>query len=326
MGSLLTSVAIAQSAGSIAGRVRTAAGDNPPVPNAPVTAKNETSGASFSARSSTDGSYTISAIPPGKYEVTVEFPPLFIPFLRKQVEVHAGQTTRLEVRLDDVLLNTLGDSGAEFVQLMTHHPAPTGPPPRMSDGKPDLSGAWLGAMPATVAKPEPLPWVEASAKERQKKGIQPPSAYCLPMGITFTGFFGPTKMIQTPDLLIILDEDEPARQVYLDGRSHPKDPNPSFLGHSIGHWESDTLVVDTVGLNDQTWLSFDAFPHTEMLHLTERYRRPDLGHLEVEITIDDPGAFKQPWTMKRTNSLAPKDVDVMEYVCEQNERDRSHVR
>ena len=84
-------------------------------------------------------------------------------------------------------------------------------------------------------------------------------------------------------------------------------------------------MVDTIGLNDQTWLGFDSIPHTEMLHLIERYRRPDMGHLEVEITVDDPGAYKGPWTMKRVNSLAPKDADVMEYICEQNEKDRAHT-
>ena len=322
---LLISIAFAQTTGSISGTIRAAAGDNPAVPNAPVNAKNTTTGASFSVRSAANGSYALSGLAAGNYEVTAEFPPLFIPFSRKDVRVEAGQPVRLDIRLDDVLLNTLGDSGADFLKLMTPQLAPKGPTPRTRQGKPDLSGTWLGAMAANTTRPEPLAWAEAAAKQRQKEGVQPPSAYCLPMGIGFTGFFGPTKLVQTSELLIILDEDEPVRQVYLDGRSHPKEPNPTFMGHSIGRWEGDTLVVDTIGLNDQTWLGFDSVPHTEMLHLIERFRRPDLGHLEVEITVDDPGAYKKPWTMKRTNSLGPKDADVMEYVCEQNERDREHT-
>jgi len=322
---LLGSGLFAQTTGGIAGTVRAAAGDAPVIPNAPVNAKNQATGASFSARTAANGSYTLSGLAPASYEVNVEFPPLFIPFSRKDVQVQAGQMVRLDVRLDDVLLNTLGDSGADFLKLMTPQPAPKGPVPRTREGKPDLTGTWLGAMSANTSKPELLPWAEAVAKQRQKDSVQPPSAYCLPMGIGFTGFFGPTKMVQTPNLLIILDQDEPARQVYLDGRSHPRDPNPTFMGHSIGHWEGDTLVVDTIGLNDQTWLGFDSAPHTERLHLIERYRRPDLGRLEVEITVDDPGAYKGAWTMKRTNSLAPKDADVMEYICEENERDLRHT-
>jgi hypothetical protein len=319
------SIALSQNTGSITGTVRAAAAENPPVPNAPVTAKNSSSGASFTVRSGADGWYTLSGLAPGSYDIAAEFPPLFVPFSRKGVQVQSGQTVRLDIRLDDVLLNTLGDSGADFLKLMTPQPAPSGPTPRTREGKPDLTGTWLGAMSANTRKPEPLPWAEAVARQRQKDDTQPPSAFCLPMGITFAGFFGPTKMIQTPELLIILDEDEPVRQIYLDGRSHPKDPNPTFMGHSIGKWEGDTLVVDTVGLNDQTWLGFDSIPHTEMLRLIERYRRADLGHLEVEITVDDPGSYKGPWTMKRVNSLAPKDADVMEYICEQNEKDRAHT-
>ena len=322
---LLASAAFAQNTGSISGTVRTAAGDNPAVPFAQIRARNTTTGASFSAQSTADGSYTLSGLSPGSYEVSADYPPLFVPFSRKNIAVLAGQTVRVDVRLDDVLLNTLGDSGADFLKLMIPQPAPEGPLPRTREGKPDLSGVWLGAMPMNTTKPELLPWAETLASQRQKNGVQPPSAFCLPMGIAFTGFFGPTKIVQTPDLLLILDEDEPVRQIYLDGRAHPQDPNPNFMGHSIGRWEGDTLVVDTIGLNDQTWLGFDSLPHTEMLHLTERYRRPNLGHLEVEVTFDDPGAFKKPWTNKRTNSLAPKDAEVLEYICAENERDRAHT-
>ena len=322
---LLACAASAQTTGSIAGIIRTAAGDNPAVPNAQVSAKNSLTGASFSAQSAANGSYTLSGLTPGAYDISINSPPLFVPFLRTNVQVGAGQNLRLDVRLDDVLLNTLGDSGADFIKLMTPQPAPKGAAPRTLDGKPDLTGTWLGSMAINTAKSEPLPWAETLASQRQKNSVQPPSAFCLPMGLAFVGFFGPTKIVETPELLIIMDEDEPVRQIYLDGRAHPKDPNPTFMGHSIGRWEGDTLIVDTIGLNDQTWLGFDSLPHTEKLHLTERYRRPDLGHLEVETTFDDPGAFKKPWTTKRVNSLAPKDVDVLEYVCAENERDRAHT-
>ena len=122
----------------------------------------------------------------------------------------------------------------------------------------------------------------------------------------------------------MLNEGQLPRQVFLDGRSHPSDPNPTWLGHSIGRWDGDTLVVDTTGLNDKTWLDINGHPHTEMLHLVERFRRPDLGHLELELIVEDSGALKTPWTIKRTYNLDSKD-DIMESVCTENEKDAQHV-
>lgn len=317
---------LAQNTGSIGGRVLTAAGGGEPVPNAPVEAKNESTGASYSAKSAANGSYSLSGLAPGNYEITVNYPPIFLPFSRKDVAVQTAQTARLDVRLDDVLLNTLGDSGAEFVKLIAPQPAPKGLAPRTREGKPDLSGVWLGALPSDPGKPEPLPWVEALSNKRlQEMQKDIPSARCLPFGVAMSGVFGPTKFVQTSKLLLIMEEGDLPRQVFLDGRSHPKDPNPSFYGHSIGRWEKDTLMVDTSGLNGLTWINFDGFPQTEMQRVTERFRRPDLGHLEVEVTVDDPSAFQKPWTMKRVHSLAPKDVDILEYICEENERDRTHT-
>ena len=115
------------------------------------------------------------------------------------------------------------------------------------------------------------------------------------------------------------------RQVFLDGHAHPKDLEPTWLGHSIGHWAGDTLVVDSIGFNDKTWLDFDtAYPHTEMLHVVERYRRPDLGHLELEMTIEDPGALQKPWTVMRVSNLDPKD-EIMEHICTENNKYAEHL-
>lgn len=317
---------LAQNTGAISGRVLTAAGGGEPIPNALVQAKNESTSASHSAKSAANGSYSLSGLAPGNYEITVNYPPIFLPFSRKDVKVQTGQMALLDIRLDDVLLNTLGDSGAEFIKLIAPQPAPKGPAPRTREGTPDLSGVWLGALPSDPGMPEPLPWVEALSKKRlQEMQKDIPSAHCLPFGVAMSGVFGPTKFVQTPKLLLIMEEGDPPRQVFLDGRSHPKDPNPSFYGHSIGRWEGDTLAVDTTGLNSLTWIGFDGFPQTEMQRVTERFRRPDLGHLEVEITVDDPSAFQKPWTMKRTHSLAPKDIEIMESICTENERDRAHM-
>ncbi|PWU01935.1 MAG: hypothetical protein C5B51_21855 [Terriglobia bacterium] len=144
-------------------------------------------------------------------------------------------------------------------------------------------------------------------------------------GVTAAGALFPYKLVQSPTLLIMLFEDDiPShRQVFLDGRSHPKDPNPSWMGHSVGHWEDDTLVIDTVGFNDRSWLDPQGHAHTEKMRITERFRRPDLGHLEIEFTIDDPGAYAKPWTMKRISELDSGD-EIGEYVCENN-KDPEHM-
>jgi len=129
------------------------------------------------------------------------------------------------------------------------------------------------------------------------------------------------KFIQTRDLLVILVEGSVpgVRQVFLDGRKHPDDPSPTWLGHSIGRWERDTLVVDTIGFNDRGWLDNAGHPQTEKLHIVERYRRVDLGHLDVDITIDDPGAYTKPWKVHRILELAPHE-EIQEYICNENHK------
>jgi hypothetical protein len=132
-------------------------------------------------------------------------------------------------------------------------------------------------------------------------------------------------VIQTHSVIALLWEGNvPAiTQIFLDGRQHPKDPFPSWMGHSIGSWDGDTLVVDTVGFNDLSWLRLN--PHTEKLHVIQRYRRPDLGHIEKEVTIEDPGAYSKPWKMRTTWDLAPQE-EIQEYVCNENEKDVSHLQ
>jgi len=139
------------------------------------------------------------------------------------------------------------------------------------------------------------------------------------------GTLFPYELIQTPTRLVMIFEDDiPSHHtVYLDGRRHPKDPNPNWMGHSIGRWEGDTLIIDTVGFNDKSWLDF-GHPHTEMLHVTERLRRPDLGHLEIEFSIEDPGAYRRLWIIQRVADLGPND-EIGEYVCTEGERDAVHM-
>lgn len=132
------------------------------------------------------------------------------------------------------------------------------------------------------------------------------------------------KIVQLPNLIAVLYEYQTIfRQFFTDGRSLPEDPNPTWMGYSIGHWEGDTLVVNTAGYNDRTSLDLAGHPHTEALRLTERYHRRDVGHLEVQVTFNDPKAYTRPWTIPAEFDLIP-DGQLIEYVCE-NERDAPHL-
>jgi hypothetical protein len=164
------------------------------------------------------------------------------------------------------------------------------------------------------------PWAQALFKEREENlGHDSPGTQCLPLGF----INGLTKIVQTPGLIVLLGEDLTYRQIFLDGRQLPKEPNPAWMGYSIGHWEGDTLVVESTGYNDRTWLE-NGYPHTDNMRLTEKFHRKDFGHLEVENTYSDPKIYAKSWTMKMGGLLTP-DTELIEYVCAENEKDRPHL-
>ena len=208
----------------------------------------------------------------------------------------------------------------------------SGPAPRTANGKPDLSGLWGPApnfgrdISATLKPGEKLPlqpWALKLTQERLPK--DDPEASCLPAGIPRMSPF-PWKIIQTPQLIVFLIEGNvhTYRQIFLDGSGHPKDLDPTWYGDSRGTWQGDTLVVDTVGFNDKFWFDGIGHPHTEKLHVIERYRRPDSAHLEFEVTIDDPGAYTRPFTMYGQSPLLV-NAEIMEYFCVENNQDVSHI-
>jgi hypothetical protein len=203
------------------------------------------------------------------------------------------------------------------------------PAPRTADGKPDLSGLWRpdAAGAAETGKAmgslKPQPWAAALAQKRQEDLFKDsPGIQCLPPG-PLVGM-GVGKVVQTPDLLLMLFSGTLYREVFLDGRELPKDPNPSWMGYSVGHWEGDTLVVESAGFNDRTWIDNDGHPHTEALHVIERLRRPSFGKLEILETLNDPGAFVESWTVPLKFEF-DADTESLEYVCNENERDRQHL-
>ncbi|HLI82795.1 MAG TPA: hypothetical protein VKV17_02700 [Bryobacteraceae bacterium] len=240
-------------------------------------------------------------------------------------------------RVAGVFLLAAGIAGAQGKSVLTgggveNKPAPSGPAPRAADGKPDLSGVWgpdrnfIYDIGSALAKGEALPlqpWAAELARKRLSR--EDPEANCLPTGVPRMAPY-PWKILQTPAEIVFLFEGNihSYRQIFLDGRSHPKDPDPTWYGDSIGHWEGDTLVVDTTGFNDRFWFDFAGHPHTEKLHIVERYRRPDLGHLEDAVTIDDPGAYTKPFTLYGHFPLQVGQ-EIMEYICNENNQDLSHI-
>jgi hypothetical protein len=223
----------------------------------------------------------------------------------------------------------------------------TAPAPRAPDGKPDLSGLWGGgpnprpfAYLADVIqdlKDEAIfrPAAEALYQKRlDAMGREYPPLHCLPVGPLQT--LGETyRIIQSPTVVAllfnsILNVGDDYRQIFLDGRELPRDPNPTWHGYSVGRWEKsesgtgeDTLVIETAGFNDRSWLDRAGHPHSERLHMTERLRRIDFGHLQVEITFDDPETMTRPLTLQRVRNYMA-DTDMLEQVCE-NERDAPHL-
>jgi hypothetical protein len=233
------------------------------------------------------------------------------------------------------------------------------PTPRTPDGKPDLTGVWLnewfyggqvrrppaalpgepppstfGNIGANFPNGLPLqPWAKQLMADRKAAGSKDnPDAHCLPMGLMqFHEHPQPRKMIQTPDVLVILYEGNAGiRQIFTDGRATPKnDPQPWWYGYSAGHWEGDTLVVETTGLRDGGWLDIDGSPQTDAAKITERYRRLNYGTMKIDVTIDDPKAYTAPFSVRVNQKLMVDDrvdAELIEFICAENEKDVEHMK
>jgi hypothetical protein len=221
--------------------------------------------------------------------------------------------------------------------------------PRARDGKPDLSGIWEPdysppvVPPGTVvvtslgpffslqsrrpdAAPIPMtPWAEAIFKERDRTfGADRPSAHCLPHSIPDAMLVDNFKIVQDPGLTLILYEEFARfRQIFTDGRGYPQEMNPAWFGYSIGKWDRETFVVDTAGFNDRSWLDDAGHPHSEKLRTIERFHRRDFGHLDLQITIEDPVAYTEPWSFALHFHLMA-DTELIENMCD-NEKDEQHL-
>jgi hypothetical protein len=248
---------------------------------------------------------------------------------------------------------------AQWPNYPKAHPDLTAAAPKTAEGKPDFTGIWRNSQPARLgdfgdripardpsATPTGLemfgdigtgmkdglplqPWAADLKKKRMADFSKDnPDAHCLPMGnMQFHAHPQPRKMVQTRDLLVILYEGNAGiRQIFMDGRPlPPSDAEPWWYGYSTGKWDGDTLVVETAGFRDDVWLDINGSPLTSAGKMTERFRRPNFGNLEIEITVDDPKAYTKPWTVtvKQTIIL---DAEMIEFICAENEKDVRHMK
>jgi len=271
-------------------------------------------------RSSASGRYEFSGLPDGVYILTVNMPCCeFFPYSSGELSLAEAQSFVFDILLLSGDLHVEGDDPAQTnAEVLRRQRIAELPVPRTADGRPDLSGVWLTS---GDPYPEPVPtqaWAQNVTRERVTNGfIDHPRAHCLPGSPPVPGTSSSiTKFVQTPQLLVVLFEEVPGfRQVFLDGRSHPAGPNPSWMGHSIGWWENDTLVIETVGFNSRGWT--EVYPRSEALRMRERYRRAEYAPLEVEVMFDDPEVFDEAWTRVMGWDLAPQE-ELIEYVCENN--------
>jgi hypothetical protein len=226
------------------------------------------------------------------------------------------------------------------------------PTPRTADGKPDLSGMWeaentlpcdpvnqnctdlpvgiqFANIGARIKGGLPYqPWAaELVKKNLANQEKDDPTIRCLPAGVPRT-HAAPTlkKFVQTPGLLVLLDEYNASfRQIFTDGRPLPVDPNPTFDGYSTGHWDGDTLVVDSIGFTERQWLDSRGSPITEAAKITERFHRINYGNMEIEVTVNDPKAYTAPWTVK-LNQYIVLNTELIDYFCLENEKDAEHIK
>jgi hypothetical protein len=285
-----------------------------------ISARNLATDRPFLTTSAADGKYSL-ALPAGSYDVFLTKAG-YATVTRRGLKIETGQRITIDASLSP---STNVDVPGEFT-FLKEAAIVAGDAPRTPDGHIDLSGVWLPSLPIDSDDPPYLPWAAELQKKRANSQGDDPRANCLPSGIVRMSQVDLTKFVHTPKLLVILIEGQSinARQIFLDGRGHPAEMEPSWMGHSIGKWDGDTLVVDTAGFNDKGWIDGVGRPQTDKLHVIERFHRTGMGTMELEVTVDDPGAYQKPWRLRRLLKLAPEE-ELLEYVCNENNKPEHFV-
>jgi hypothetical protein len=330
MAAVVSWMAFAQAPGAITGKLIDLNGNVITGLDASIHMKNTATGVDYEAVVPRDGTYSVTGLPPGQYDMNIPIACcMYRTYDQKSITIKAGETLKMDLNIGwGINLGTIGDDpGMLGNDMRAKAKNVEGPTPRMPDGKPDLSGVWYN-----IPNPGPFPRfpLQPWAAEIQKKLNELPNAsyyqnaasYCLPQSAAPITLPFPYKLVQTKDVIVhIVEFMTPGyRQIFLDGRPHPTEWNPAWMGHSVGTWDGDTLVVDTVGFNEIT-PGFGI--HTEKLHIVERIRRPDKGHLEIELTAEDPDAYTAPYKTTIRAGLVP-DEEILEFVCPENNKDPLH--
>ncbi len=205
------------------------------------------------------------------------------------------------------------------------------PTPRAAGGRPSLAGLWrplnglVFDITAGMKKGETIPyqpWAEKLVAERRANDTRDdPTASCIVGGVPRSDFVPyPFKIVETPGIVVILYEAVHSyRQIFTDGRALPTDPNPAWLGYSVGRWDGDVFVVESLGFNDNVWLDNAGRPATSALRVTERFRRTNFGRMDIEVTIDDPKTYTRPWTVTQPLRYQADD-ELIEYICNENNK------
>jgi hypothetical protein len=234
-----------------------------------------------------------------------------------------------------VVLAAVTDANPQWLKLPTPgvprlpdgKPNLAAPVPRTTDGKADFSGLWenqggdryYNNIAADLRPGDVAPWADALYRKRRLEfGKDSMETRCLPFGpVYLTTRYRQTRIVQSPTIVVFVYDDLAHRTIFMDGRSLEPDPNPTWMGYSVGRWEGDVLIVESNGYSDKSWLDFDGHPHTEELRITERYRRLDFGHIEVQVTMVDPKAYLKPITFSMPMELQA-DTEMLEYYCDNN--------
>lgn len=326
---VIPSVSSAQ--GTITGSLIDPNGVNITGLNQAVSLLNVDTGEVYSGLTSLDGNYTVSGLPEGSYNLSFEFrTAMYQSYSEEGVFIADGETLQHDLNIQwSINLGTIGDDpGMLAVDILRNSGETSGPTPRLFNGDVDFSGMWVirqsPGNPRQNPRPPYQPWAAQMDAEYRALNFQNAAAYCMPQSAVFTsmtiGF--PWQITQTPDIMIqIMEFQTPGwRQIFLDGRDMPERWNPSWQGHSRGHWEGDTLVVETSGFNEYT-PGFGI--HTDQMVVTERYTRPELGTLLVELTVEDPGALTDSYSFTNEFGLVIGE-EILEFICAEGNTDPAH--
>jgi hypothetical protein len=319
MALLLSYTCAVAMAGTITGLV--SGKDEIALAHAPILIVNTATGDGIRRYTSNNGRFSVEDMDAGEYSISVAMPCCsYLPYISNVVVLAENDTidNSIQMELAGDLIALADDPGALAAELLQRRVILDEPVPIL-DGKPDLSGVWLLADDPFPEDPVPYPWAAKVAESRNPDDLQQDLfARCLPGELPIPGAAIPmiTKFMHKNELLVMLFEGPPGfRQIFVDGREFPKDPNPTWLGYSVGRWEGSTLLIETIGF-DTRGRSGD-YPRSEQMRLEERYTRTEYGYMELQMTIDDPGVFERPWVRSLHLDLVPQE-ELIEFVCENN--------